>query len=240
MDCRRLLLVVGMSVALVSEASAETYIAGAIGVTLPLPASVRADENINYPNPPGPGQLFPASSSTIGLKESVAYGLKIGHYFSSLRWLGLETDVFNTTPHVMAGTIVIDTKSPTVGTFREAQSGVHLRFTTWAFSLLARYPGLHWQPYAGIGPAIFWGHASGTGLSCNNTCPGPSVDTSSVSPGWASQAGLRYVTDASIVWFGEWKYMSTTAHFDRVRSFSNIEVHYHAHLLLVGVGYQFN
>jgi hypothetical protein len=240
MGCRLIGLFAAIWFVVSSPACAETYIAGAIGATLALPASVRADENINYPNPPGAGQLFPGSSSTIGLKESVAYGLKVGHYFEALPWLGVETDAFTTTPHVMAGTISIDTNSSTVGTFREAQSGVHLRFTTWAFSLLARYPGPHWQPYAGIGPAIFWGHASGTGLSCNNTCPGPSVDTSSVTPGWASQAGLRYVMDTSIVLFGEWKYMSTTAHFDQVRSFSNIDVHYHAHLLLAGVGYQFN
>ena len=240
MGCRLIGLFAVIWIVVSSPACAETYIAGAIGATLVLPASVRADENINYPNPPWPGQLFPGSSSTIGLKESVAYGLKVGHYFEALPWLGVETDAFTTTPHVMAGTISIDTNSSTVGTFREAQSGVHLRFTTWAFSLLARYPGTHWQPYAGIGPAIFWGHASGTGLSCNHTCPGPSVDTSSVTPGWATQAGLRYVTDASIVLFGEWKYMSTTAHFDQVRSFSNIDVHYHAHLLLAGVGYQFN
>jgi hypothetical protein len=130
-----------MSFGVLSQALAETYIAGAIGATLPLPASVEADENINYPNPPGPGQLFLGSNTTIGLKESVAYGVKLGHYFGSLPWLGLETDVFTTTPHVMSGTIAIDTKSSTVGTFQEAQSGVHLRFTTWAFSLLARYPG---------------------------------------------------------------------------------------------------
>jgi hypothetical protein len=239
MGYRTIALLVWMSVSLCSQAFADTYIAGAIGVTLPLPASVEADENLNYPNPPGPGQLFRGSSTTIGMKDSVAYGLKFGHYFGSLPWLGLETDVFTTTPHVMAGTIAVDTKSSTVGTFREAQSGVHLRFTTWAFSLMARYPARHWQPYAGIGPAIFWGHASGTGLSCNNTCPGPSVDTSSTTLGWASQAGLRYVTEASVVLFGEWKYMSTTANFDQVRSFSNIDVHYQAHMLLAGIGYQF-
>lgn len=153
MGYRTIVLLVWMSVGLLSQAFAETYIAGAIGVTLPLPASVQADENINYPNPPGPGQLFRGSNTTIGMKDSVAYGMKLGHYFGSLPWLGLETDVFTTTPHVMAGTIAIDTKSSTVGTFREAQSGVHLRFTTWAFSLMARYPALHWQPYAGIGPA---------------------------------------------------------------------------------------
>jgi hypothetical protein len=57
--------------------------------------------------------------------------------------------------------------------------------------------------------------------------------------GWTSQAGLRYVTDSSVVLFGEWKFMSTTANFDQVRSFSNIDVHYQAHMLLAGIGYQF-
>lgn len=223
-----------------THAFAETYIAGTLGIAVPLPASILADENLNYPNPPGPGQLFRGSTTQIGMKESVAYGVKLGHYFSSVPWLGVETDVTTATPHVMAGTISIDTKSSTAGVFREAQSGVHLRFTTWAFSLLARYPGIHWQPYVGIGPAIYWGHARGTGLSCNNTCAGPPVDTNSVTPGWVGQAGLRYVTDASIVLFGEWKYMSTTAQFDQVRSFSNIDVHYQAHLFLAGLGYQFN
>lgn len=70
-----------ISCGLLSQASAETYIAGAIGATLPLPASVETDENINYPNPPGPGQLFPGSNTTIGLKESVAWGMKLGHHF---------------------------------------------------------------------------------------------------------------------------------------------------------------
>ncbi len=46
------------------------------------------------------------------------------------------------TSHVMAGTIAIDTKSQTVGTFREAQSGVHLRITTGAVSVVVRYPGV--------------------------------------------------------------------------------------------------
>src|SRR6188472_4167832 len=140
MSTRTIVIMLWLSFACLSQASAETYIAGAIGATVPLPASVEADENVNYPNPPGQGQLFRGSSTTIGLKESVAYGIKVGHYFDSLPWLGAETDVFTTTPHVMSGTIAIDTNSSTVGIFREAQSGVHLRFTTWAFSLLARYP----------------------------------------------------------------------------------------------------
>ena len=71
MSMRVLLAVAFISFGVLSQAWAETYIAGAIGGTLALPASVEADENINYPNPPGSGQLFRGSNTTIGLKESV-------------------------------------------------------------------------------------------------------------------------------------------------------------------------
>ena len=195
----------------VLPAQADTYVAGMLGVAIPLPGSVTGDENLNYPNPPGPGQLFRGASTQIGMKESLAYGVKLGHYFDRWPWLGVEAELLTATPHVMAGTIAIDTKSQTVGTFREAQSGLHLRMTTGAVSVLARYPGLRWQPYAGLGPAIFWGRATGTGLSCDHRCQGPEVSTTSVTPGWTVQAGLRYLVTPHLGLFGEWKYQSTTA-----------------------------
>jgi hypothetical protein len=85
----------------------------------------------------------------------------------------------------------------------------------------------------------FWAHASGTGLSCNNTCPGPPIDASCISPGWTSQAGLRYVASRNFMVFTEWRYMATTAHFDDVRSFSNIVWHTKPRVLLAGLGYSF-
>ncbi len=184
--------------------------------------------------------MFRGASTQIGMKESLAYGGKLGHYFTAWPWLGLEAELLTATPHVMAGTIAIDTKSQTVGTFREAQSGVHLRMTTGAVSVVVRYPGVQWQPYAGIGPAVFWAHASGTGLSCDNRCPGPDIDTTSVTPGWTSQLGLRYLMTPQLGLFGEWKYMSTTAHFDQVRSLSNLGLSYEAHVFLAGVSYHFH
>ncbi len=220
-------------------AHADTYVAGMLGVAIPLPGTVTGDENINYPNPPGPGQLFRGASTQIGMKESLAYGVRVGHYFDRWAWLGIEAELLTATPHVMAGTIAIDTKSQTVGTFREAQSGVHLRMTTGAVSVLARYPGLRWQPYIGFGPAVFWGRARGTGLSCDHRCQGPEVATTSVTPGWTAQAGLRYLVTPHLGLFGEWKYQQTTAHFDQVRSLSNLDVSYEAHLLVAGISYHF-
>lgn len=62
------------------HAHAETYVGGMLGIAVPLPGSVTGDENLNYPNPPGPGQLFRGASTQIGMKESLAYGVKLGHY----------------------------------------------------------------------------------------------------------------------------------------------------------------
>ncbi len=72
------------------QAHAETYVGGMLGIALPLPGSVTGDENLTYPNPPGPGQLFRGASTQIGLKESLAYGGKLGHYFAAWPWLGVE------------------------------------------------------------------------------------------------------------------------------------------------------
>jgi opacity protein-like surface antigen len=218
---------------------AETYVAGELGLTVPLPGTVVGDENIDYPNAPAPGHLFVGSETQIGFKDSVAYGVKLGHYLTTLPWLGFETEALTATPHVQAGTIAIDTGSSAIGTFREAQTGLHLRMTTWAFTLLARYPGVKFQPYAGIGPAIFFAHVRGTGLSCNNTCAGPNVDSSSISPGFNAQLGLRYLITSHVALFGEWKFTRTSAHFDHVRSLSNIDLDYQAHFVMFGVGYHF-
>lgn len=218
---------------------AETYIAGQVGVSFPLPATVKGDENVDYPTPPGPGRLFRNSETRAGLHDSVTYGGKMGHYFEAVRWLGVETEAFTATPHVMAGTLAINTNSSSVGTFSEAQTGLNLRVTTWAFNVLIRYPGERFQPYAGMGPGIFFGHVKGTGLSCNNTCQGPAVDASSTSPGLNTQLGLRYLLTEHVGMFVEWKFNHTTAHFDHVRSLSNLSVSYNAHSLMFGLGYHF-
>ncbi len=218
---------------------AETYVAGEVGVSLPLPGTVTGDENIDYPNPPSPGHLFVGSKTEVGFANSVAYGGKLGHYFTDLPWLGIGVGALTSTPHLRAGTIAIETNSPAIGTFREAQTGLHVHMTTWAFTLLTRYPGTKFQPYAGVGPAIFFTHVEGTGLSCNNTCSGPPVDTSSVSPGLNVQLGLRYLMTPHVALFAEWKYTQTNASFDRVRSLSHIDLDYRAQFLLFGIGYHF-
>ncbi len=53
------------------------------------------------------------------------------------------------------------------------------------------------------------------------------------------QVGLRYLIRPQVGVFGEWKFMTTTAHFDQVRSLSNLEVSYVTHVLVAGLSYHF-
>lgn len=71
-------------------AQAEVYVAGQVGVTLPQNLT-----NVQYT----------AGGVTVGgndlaLQNSLMYGAKAGYYFDSLKWLGLETEVFNTNPNI--------------------------------------------------------------------------------------------------------------------------------------------
>ncbi len=116
MRCKTVALLIVMACSGLAQAHAETYLGGMLGIAVQLPGSVTGDENLNYPNPPGPGQLFRGASTQICLKESLAYGGKLGHYLAAWPWLGVEAELMTATPHVMAGTIAIDTKSQTVGT----------------------------------------------------------------------------------------------------------------------------
>ena len=51
-------------------------------------------------------------------------------------WFGLELDVFNSTPHIKN---------------LDNVPGIHMRVTNVGVNLLARYPGVTFQPYVGIG-----------------------------------------------------------------------------------------
>ena len=90
--------VLGMAIAvgLVSAlpAFAETYVAGMVGATL-APDTVHGQVN----DPSFVGLPEGASISNVQLNSSIMYGAKVGHYFNSIPWLGVELEAFVTTPH---------------------------------------------------------------------------------------------------------------------------------------------
>jgi len=73
------------------------YVAGQFGVTLPN----------NFTNIEGTGSNAGFNLSDLELHKSVMYGAKLGYYFDSLKWLRVETEVFNTNPNVKQQTATI-------------------------------------------------------------------------------------------------------------------------------------
>lgn len=173
---------------------AETYVAGQFGL-------------LDHGTLKDPKNL----SSDLGLKNSLMYGAKLGHYMENLKYFGIETEAYTSTPHVRQERTV---------------AGGHLRVTTWAANAVYRYPGKVFQPYAGIGGGVFFaGYESGqTGRS-----------DSSISPGLNVQVGLRVLLNKEIALFTEYKFNHTRMNF----ADSNTRATYQANLFVFGVGYHF-
>ena len=65
------------------------------------------------------------------------YGAKLS-IFESLKWLGVETEVFNTTPHVKQQPITVT--RPRIAFVHDQPAGSYLRVLTWApINLVVRY-----------------------------------------------------------------------------------------------------
>jgi opacity protein-like surface antigen len=191
-----------------TQAMAESYVAGMVGITHELPGNVNiagsgdAREDAHYSN-------------------SVMYGGKVGHYFDSTPWLGIEAEVFNTTPNSKQQDFTI----PGQGTVTAA--GITQRVTTVALNAMLRMPNETIQPYVGIGPALMIGHINNT----NNGGQGENHTT----VGLNALGGVRYLVTKQIVVFVEAKY--NYGKFDYGNN--GVTVTYNAIHGAAGVGFQF-
>jgi outer membrane protein W len=205
------------------QAYAESYVAGQFGVT--FPQSLR---NVKLTQD-GFGGL---SSSDLSLKSSLMGGIKLGHFFSRARWLGVETELFYTTPHIKDQSAIISGPggSMPLGPF----SGEHNKILTWApMNLVLRYHKTRLQPYMAIGPGIFFatrkdadgGTQSGTAIGLN------------------SQVGVRYYITRSWTVFGEGKYnlarIGYTSNDSDPNAALGYRATYSAFIFSFGVSYHF-
>jgi opacity protein-like surface antigen len=155
------------------------------------------------------------------LKNSGIYGVKAGYFLPDRwRWLGFETEVFNTTPHIEQGAA--------------GQPGIKLGVTTVTFNAVVRglmacrddrhrdvrdtrrSPAEYrtdadtrfcpLQPYAGVGLGLFFARAQGPG--------GRSSDYAQ--PGLNAMVGLRYFVTEHVALFGEYKYNYATFRFEDI------------------------
>jgi opacity protein-like surface antigen len=193
----------GLAVFWPQTAAAEWYVAGQVGPTF---ADKLADIE---------GTRFLLNAPDFDLKNSIAYGAKLG-YFGQHGWFGLEGEVFNTTPHIKS-----------LG----PDPGIHLRVTTLALNFIARYPCLRVQPYAGIGFGLLFSRL--------DRAPGTQSD-SDVSSGMNLLTGIRFFVSPYVSMFTEYKYQQATFVFDNAFGANGGFLgDYRAQHLMVGMAYHF-
>jgi opacity protein-like surface antigen len=159
------------------------------------------------------------------------YGAKLGYYFNSLKWLGVETEVFNTNPNSKQQTVTVSGGGVS-GT--QTLAGPDIRVLTWApINVVVRYQAGKFEPYAGVGMGVFFArvHDGASGES-----------SSSTKVGLNTQLGVRFLVTQHVSVFGEWKYNRASLNFSDstpTAATGGLKGDYSAHILAFGVGYHF-
>lgn len=196
---------------------AEVYVAGQIGVHMPNDAS-----NVKWG-----GLGANVGGSDLALQNSLMYGAKLGYYFDQAKLgkfnLGIETEMFIATPHLKQ-------QEATIGGTTGTLSGFTNRIVTWApVVVLVRYQAGAFEPYAGLGPALFFSNLSSGGYSDTN-----------MHVGMNTQVGIRYRVNQNLSLFTEWKY--NHAHIEHLTlggSPLSLNFDYNVHIVACGIGWHF-
>jgi len=200
-----------------SPVQAELYVAGQIGAHLPNDAS-----NVTSGGPrPNVG------GSDLALQNSLMYGAKLGYYIDQAKFgkfnLGIETEMFIATPHLKQ-------QEATIGGTTGTLSGFTNRIVTWApVVVLVRYQAGSFEPYAGVGPALFFSKLATSGYTDTN-----------MHVGLNTQVGIRYRVTQNVSLFTEWKY--NHAHMEHLNlggSPLSLNFDYNVHIVAGGLGWHF-
>jgi Outer membrane protein beta-barrel domain len=224
----------------VPNAYPETYIAGQFGVTLPGLGGGLSDGDLTSTSLSNSFNIPGGTHSELDLSASLIFGGKVGHYFHSVPWLGLEAEVFHATPHIEQQVHTLELQSVPVITGSQTFQGAYFRVLTLApFNLMFRYHKTRLQPYVGVGPGIFFARIQGEGAT-----PGSTETTSdNARLGLNAKVGLEYYVSKNLTAFVEWKF--NYAHF-KFNENENLfpfpygfDATYTMHLVSFGVGYHF-
>ena len=189
----------------VRTATAEWYVAGQFGANL-------ADQLSDIR---GTGGLSGFRAPDFDLQNSFLYGGKVG-LFPGNGWFGLELDVFHSTPHIKN---------------LDDVPGIHMRVTNVGVNLLARYPGVTFQPYAGIGAGAAIARIGNSATTRAN---------SDVASALNLLVGIRAFITPYVAVFSEYKYSQATFEFDQAFGpTSGFNGDYDAHILVTGLSYHF-
>ena len=227
---------------------AETYVAGQMGLTMPSIGSGLSNTDFTTTTlQTSTGPLNIPSGTTLSdesLKSSLLLGAKLGHFFSRARWLGIETEIFHTTPHIKEQNIVItipstptslgctDPGTPSCPSF--SVPGAYFRVITWApMNFVFRYPGTRFQPYVAVGPGVFFGRITDPSITS-----GPATQ-SDTTLGLNTQLGMRYYITRHVAAFGELKYNYARFNFSENDNYFGFKSTYSPLHFVLGLSYSF-
>ncbi|HZS11780.1 MAG TPA: outer membrane beta-barrel protein [Nitrospirales bacterium] len=206
---------------------AEMYIAGQGGIVL----------NPKFTNVEGTGPSTGIPGSDLKLQNAIMYGGKVGYFFESIPWLGIELDTYYSTPHLEQQNVSRFYGVPgVVGvTQTTATTGAHQKILTGTGNLLIRYPGRVFQPYFGGGAGLSYSWLSG--LAVPTATPGvfQYKNDHDMAIQFNAIAGMRFFLTRHIAAFTEYKYTRAQFQFDNVQ----IKADYAAHIFAAGISLHF-
>ena len=200
---------------------AEMYVAGQVGASIPN----------KFSNVEGVDSSAGLTVSDLSLQNSLMYGAKLGYYFDSIKWLGVETEVFNSTPHLKQQDVTVSFGGASAtGNF----PGQSVRVLNWApINIVVRHQMGGFEPYAGVGMGVFF-------ANLKDGASGESSSTTNV--GLNTQLGLRYKVTQNVAVFAEWKYNRANLNFSEsspTQQTGGFKGDYSANIFAFGVGYHF-
>lgn len=227
----------------VSSAYSEMYIGGQVGTTFIGDTNkLTRVEITDLSAPPGSFLTPRGSMSGRDLASSPVWGGKIGYYFPKVSWFGIELEAFYSTPHIEEGPTRVSILPGTVVTGGSVASGTatsifpgdYFRVITIApFNLMFRYNKARFQPYVGVGPAIFLSRI-------NTTEVGFQGKQSSTKVGLNVKLGGEYFFTEHISGYGEVRYNYTRFEFDATEAGGfGFAATYNPITFSFGVGYHF-
>ena len=189
-----------------SSAVAETYVGGGLGVAFSSDVSeIRAGT---------------AAITDLESDDSFAYGLKVGHYFNSMPWLGVEVSAGSSAADIdnQSATVSGTAAGIALATVARVEAEVE-HFTTIGFLIMLRPTKEQTKELYNIDPYLGIGFASnsinlseGAGYDGAGTLVGKTNLGSDSQVGFFLSAGLNYKINDRMKFFGEYNY--TEASYD--------------------------
>ena len=198
---------------LATSAHGEIYVGGQVGANIPQ----------DLTDVKGTGGASGLTLSDLELNKMVVFGGKFGYFLpEKFNWLGIETEAYQTDSDIEEQTATLSA-SNTGPSMTVTVPRTDIAITTWAFNVIARYPGERFQPYGGVGVGINFARLSGGGTT----------DELNVMPTLNLLAGLRGFVTKRVALFAEYKHNRGTFKFTD----NQLEADYRTNMYLAGVSY---